>query len=103
MEAFSELTDPRWHACRYPLNESWLTALCAVRSAMPHGRLGNDHAVGPEQIGLAAMNSALCEWNPIPGYVPAGFLCAQSDHLRTLLYVLGRDAAPRAERQTCRH
>lgn len=30
MEAFSELTDPRWRACRYPLEEILLTALSAV-------------------------------------------------------------------------
>lgn len=30
MEAFAELTDPRWRACRYPLNEILLAASCAV-------------------------------------------------------------------------
>lgn len=30
MDAFAELADPRWRACRYPLNEILLTALCAV-------------------------------------------------------------------------
>jgi hypothetical protein len=30
MEAFAELSDPRWRACRYPLDEILLAALCAV-------------------------------------------------------------------------
>lgn len=30
MEAFAELSDPRWRACRYPLDEILLTALSAV-------------------------------------------------------------------------
>jgi len=30
MNAFADLADPRWRACRYPLNEILLTALCAV-------------------------------------------------------------------------
>lgn len=30
MEAFAELSDPRWRKCRYPLDEVLLSALCAV-------------------------------------------------------------------------
>lgn len=30
MEAFAELNDLRWRACRYPLDENLLTTLCTV-------------------------------------------------------------------------
>ena len=30
LEAFSELTDPRWRACEHPLEELLLVAICGI-------------------------------------------------------------------------